>query len=497
MAFASNDEKNRAPRPVQVSDADFADFWTQVQERVPYAHHIDPAAARSWQEQVFNDAPEGVHPLAWYIRRMGNAHGPLVGGSEIGILMSAERHLPAPFGKTPGILFDEKMMRRYQASNAATRFGTKREAQIADAFVAQVTPKGWVRDTDGLATLANHARDGGFRDHMAYSPDDLFLLPDGRRFLIDYKTPYSGIIPQQEPFSYVAQLHQGKLVLEEQCDLQVDGMLLVYGEHPESLAKPAALVLHFYQVDFDEQLAREIPVVARNFAQALMANERPSVLDEASAEELKSLDILFVQMTAQIKTLQDQADQVKTRMSELLGGLSAADVTGAREETLSTLAASYKTEDPDRLVALLQDAAPEIFEDAKTMKAWKKPGALDTDKVVTYLKEQKVDMEPFMEADTWDSGKIMKDARVIAAGVLDNALGLGIASRSFSWRVSDKAILEAEKRQAEKTLQDMALDAPESEVEPDAQGFVELDEDEPETDGLEAVTHLDALMDIE
>ncbi|MBU2741474.1 hypothetical protein [Acidithiobacillus albertensis] len=383
MAFASNDEKSRAPRPVQVSDADFADFWTQVQERVPYAHHIDPAAARSWQEQVFNDAPEGVHPLAWYIRRMGNAHGPLVGGSEIGILMSAERHLPAPFGKTPGILFDEKMMRRYQASNAATRFGTKREAQIADAFVAQVTPKGWVRDTDGLATLAN------------------------------------------------------------------------------------------------------------------LANERPSVLDEASAEELKSLDILFVQMTAQIKTLQDQADQVKTRMSELLGGLSAADVTGAREETLSTLAASHKTEDPDRLVALLQDAAPEIFEDAKTMKAWKKPGALDTDKVVTYLKEQKVDMEPFMEADTWDSGKIMKDARVIAAGVLDNALGLGIASRSFSWRVSDKAILEAEKRQAEKTLQDMALDAPESEVEPDAQGFVELDEDEPETDGLEAVTHLDALMDIE
>lgn len=121
MAFATSDEKTRISRkPVKVSDADFDAFWDKVQDHVPYANHIDSEKARAWQEQVLNDSPDGVHPLEWYIRRMGNVHGPLVGGSEIGILMSAARHKPAPFGKTPGILFDEKMMRRYQASNAAT-----------------------------------------------------------------------------------------------------------------------------------------------------------------------------------------------------------------------------------------------------------------------------------------------------------------------------------------------------------------------------------------
>ncbi len=485
MGFATNDGKARTPRePVKVSDAEFEAFWDTVQSRVPYARHIDPEKARAWQEQVLNDSPEGVHPLEWYVRRMGNAHGPLVGGSEIGILMSAARHLPAPFGKTPGILFDEKMMLRYQASNAATRFGSKRESQVADAFMAQVAPKGWTRDVNGLAALTNHAKEGGFRDHLAYSPDDLFLLPDKRRFLVDYKTPYSGVIPQKEPFSYVAQLHQGKLVLEEQCGLQVDGMLLVYGEHPESLAKPKSLDLHFYQVDFDAQLASEIPVVAKAFAQALMANERPSVLDEVSAEALKALDMDYVLLTAQIKVLQDRADLTKSRMSEIMEGLSAADITGAREETLSTLAASYKAEDPERLVALLQDAVPEIFDDAKTMKAWRKKGGLDVDKVVAYLEEQKVNMQPFMGPDTWDGGKIAKDARVIASGALDDALAQGIVSRSVSWRVSDKAILKATIAQEEKArLDDAVLDAwVEAEnsgvpSNPDEQGFVVLDEE--------------------
>ncbi|MHB1881929.1 MAG: hypothetical protein ACYCPA_07055 [Acidithiobacillus sp.] len=463
MVFATRDEKAlqaaaRVSRaPVQVSDADFEAFWENVQNRVPYAGHIDPEKARAWQERVLNDAPADGHPLEWYIRRMGNAHGPLVGGSEIGILMSAARHLPAPFGKTPGILFDEKMMLRYQTSNAATRFGSQRESQVADVFMAQVAPKGWTRDADGLAALASHAKEGGFRDHLAYSPDDLFLLPDNRRFLIDYKTPYSGVIPQKEP---------------------------LYGEHPESLAKPESLKLHFYQVDFDAQLAREIPVVAKAFARALMANERPSVLDEASAEKLKALDLDYVRLTGQIKALQEQADMTKSRMSEITEGLSAADITGAREETLSTLAASYKTEDPERLVALLQDAVPEIFDDAKTMKAWRKKGGLDIDKVVVYLEEQKVDLQPFMGPDTWDGGKIAKDARVIASGALDDALAQGIVSRSVSWRVSDKAILKAAVLQAEKAQQednvlDAWVEAENSGVSsgPDEQGFVVLDEE--------------------
>jgi outer membrane lipoprotein-sorting protein len=485
MAFSVSDEKNRASRaPVHVSDEDFKAFWDTVQNRVPYARHIDPKNARAWQERVLNDSSAGAHPLEWYIRRMGNAHGPLVGGSEIGILMSAARHLPAPFGKTPGILFDEKMMVSYQGSNVATRFGSEHEKEVADAFMEKVASRGWKRDEKALEVVMKYAKEGDFRNHLAYTPDDIFLLPNNQRFLIDYKIPYSGVIPQKEPFSYIAQLHQGKIVLEDQCGLQVDGMLLVYAEHPESLAKPESLNLHFFQVDFNENLAREIPVVAREFAQALMNNERPSVLDHESASRLKSLDMDYVWITDQIKALQEQADSIKSNMSEIMESLPAADITAVREETLSTPAVSYKVEDNDRLVALLQDATPELFGDAKATESWRKKGGVNVDKLLAYLEEQKVDLQPFMEPDTWDVGKIVKDDRVLASGALDAALSQGIVSRSISWRVSEKARLEAARlREEEARLSDAWVeewveaensDAP---ILQNEDGFVVLDED--------------------
>ena len=440
MAFAEKPKKGKGARAekVEISDADFQAFWDAVQERVPYAGHVDTAGARGWLTQVVNDAPFGAHPVEWYVRRLGNGNGPLVGGSEIGILLSAERHLPAPFGKTPGILFDEKMLRRYQPSNIATRFGSERESQVADAFLEQVVPRGWARDTEGLSVLEAYAKSGGFKT-LAYSPDDLFLLPDKRRFLIDYKTPYSGFVPEKEPFSYVAQLHQGKLVLEDQCGLPVDGMLLVYGEHPESMGKPESLKLHYFQVDFDPQLAADIPVAAQRFAQALMENARPCVLDPEAVEKLRSLDVEYVLLTAELKDLQERADGIKAGMSKIMESLSVTDITGAREETLSTLAASFKTEKPDALISMIQDVIPEVLEDAKTLAAWQKKGTLDLTKVQAYLEEQKVDLQPLMAPDTWDTGKIVKDSRVVASGVLDDAMAQGVVSRVISWRVPSGA----------------------------------------------------------
>ena len=450
MAFAEKPKKGKGARPekVEISDDDFQTFWDAVQDRVPYAEHIDATNARNWLTQVVNDAPFGAHPVEWYVRRLGNGNGPLVGGSEIGILLSAERRLPAPFGKTPGILFDEKMLQRYQPSNIATRFGSKRESQVASAFLEQVVPRGWTRDTEGLAVLEDYAKSGGFKT-LAYSPDDLFLLPDKRRFLIDYKTPYSGFVPEKEPFSYVAQLHQGKIVLEEQCGLQ--------GEHHESIAKPESLKLHYFQVDFDPQLAADIPVAAQRFAQALMENARPCVLDTEAVEKLRSLDMEYVLLTAELKALQERADGIKAGMSKIMESLSVTDITGAREETLSTLAASFKAEKPDALISMIQDVIPEVLEDAKTLAAWQKKGTLDLAKVQAYLEEQKVDLQPLTGPDTWDTGKIVKDSRVIASGVLDDAMAQGVVSRVISWRVPGGAEEKAKSLQLKNSKDDSTV----------------------------------------
>ncbi len=440
--------KGEPRQPEEVSDGAFRAFWDALQERVPYAQHIAEADARKWLAQVSSEAERGGQPVEWHIRRLGNRHGPLVGGSEIGVLLSAARKLPAPFGKTPGMLFDEKMLRRIVPSNIAMRFGAQREAQVAQKFSEQVGDRGWVRDTEGLSLLERHAQSGGFQT-LAYSPDDLFRLPDGRRFLIDYKTPYSGTIPDKEPFSYVAQLHQGKIVLEEQCGLSVDGMLLVYGEHPDSLAHPQSLALHYFQVDFDPELAAEIPVVAQDFAQALMENRRPSVLEESVAERLKQLDLEYVLLMSQIGELQSRADAIKANMSEILASLPVADTTGAREETLSKPTIGFKSDHPDALMSLIQDVVPEVLEDEKTLSAWRKSGGLDLAKVQAYLEEQKVDLQPLSAPDTWDIGKIAKDPRIVASGVLDEALSRGVISRSVGWRVS---------RDAEEAAQRLALD---------------------------------------
>jgi len=116
----------------------------------------------------------------------------------------------------------------------------------------------------------------------------------------------------------------------------------------------------------------------------------------------------------------------------------------------------YKIEDPDRLMSLLQEAAPEILEDTKTLESWRKRGAVDIDKVTAYLKEQQVDLEPFLGPYTWDSGKIAKDERVISSGALENAMDQGIVSRSIVWRVSEKAVQKAAALETERVIQDAA-----------------------------------------
>lgn len=334
----------------------FDDFFDRLKERLHPDHfkQIDAHDAIQWWYSLDGDP---VHDESWHMNRLGNRNGPTIGGSEIGALVADELGDAPPFDLTPSLLFERKLlMRPLEASNEAMAFGNLYE-DVARAMFEKEHPY-LVRDDAAIAALREA---NGTLTALAYSPDDIFLLANGRRALIDYKSPYTGLIPVESEISlgYASQLHQGRKVLND-LDFKVDHMMLVYFSHPKSLARPKKPAIKTFQIAFDEVIEEAIKKRSAIFAQQVFKRDHPGYiwLPAEKRVELATLDKELMTARKQMDALEKRRREIESSMSDITIGLTKLQVSELPLSMTPVVRASIS--DQVRAAAYLKEAGVDI-----------------------------------------------------------------------------------------------------------------------------------------
>ncbi len=235
-------------------------------------------------------------------------------------------------------------MMRYplKGGNVAMEFGHTHEEDARKRYEDRVMAQGYVRDEAGMATLREYLAKG--EGSMAYSPDDLFVKRNAtgeveKRLLVDYKSPYSGKIPDAPPFSYVAQLHQGVEVFGR-AGVPIDELALCYLDHPDNLLKPKEARLLVYGIDIDMDLIDVIKRECDAFIEKVRNGVRPMpVVAGMNSEDLQDrLYLLFekqkklVEISQQQKLLDSEIKKIRQEMAGLVEPLLQPGETLSSED---------------------------------------------------------------------------------------------------------------------------------------------------------------------
>lgn len=360
-------EKNSDPL------SDFSAFWKEVR-KLPFASEIPKKVAQEWHASALKSSKT----VTWHLRRIGDAQGALVGGSEIGVLVCdhlKERH---PFGETPVDLFEAKLLRTPLIETPAMRFGTRYERTCLDALEAQHPD--WTVDVEALDAFSQARKEGTFGSKMggmAYSPDNIYRTSEGRRILVDAKVPFSRKVPDSPPLNYVSQLHQGALVAEHLA-MPVDEMVLAYYQMPVTAGESAQLIT-FEGMTLDPFLAELIPRLVSRFREQVATGRPPLALDDAALQALQSLDRQLLDLRVQRALLDRDEQRLVALLSESIQSLtpSQINVLPLLNKTRSTYALDEASHD-----AMIQAALDSGVELDRYEKAASGPFPLDEAKVI-------------------------------------------------------------------------------------------------------------------
>ena len=334
----------------------FEEFMDKLRERL-HPHHfsqIMPANAMKWWVSLDSDTE---HDEIWHMNRLGNKNGPTIGGSEIGALVADEFNEPAPFALTPSVLFDRKTLALpLQPTNPAMSFGNHYEPVARYLFEQEYTV---ARDHAALDRLSSVSRLGEV-ETLAYSPDDIFILPDGSRALIDYKSPFTGVVPEPTsiPLGYASQLHQGKLALED-LGFKIDHLILVYLSHPKSLCRPKEAGITVFNVGHDQSITDTIIRRSAIFAESVMDGENPGHvwLSVEKREELAAMDAELTQLRRDLETMEARRRVIEQSMSKVVVDLSKAQLAEIQLEMTPVTRLSVTSGEDVSLYLENQDAS--------------------------------------------------------------------------------------------------------------------------------------------
>lgn len=370
----AHSQKAKAADPL----ADFKTFWAEAKALLPYADKIKLADAKAWHAAALASSKT----VGWHLRRLGDAQGALVGGSEIGALVCNHFREPHPFNETPVSLYAKKLMQDKLAENPAMRFGTRFEATCLAALESQ--RPGWVLDQEAMQAFSN-ARQGGVfgRDlnGMAYSPDAIYRTPEGRRILVDAKVQLSRHVPNDPPLSYVSQLHQGALVAQG-LNVPVDSMMLAYYLVPVRQGETPALVL-FDDIALDPVLTDLIPQLVEDFRDHVARGHIPRPLPDEAMSALLQVESQLIDLRAEQYGLEQRAQVLEQLINEKVSSLTSMQISklGLLEKVRTTY-----TVDAERTEDLL-DAAVMLDVDLQEYTTPAPRPAFDESKVSAALRE--------------------------------------------------------------------------------------------------------------
>lgn len=291
-------------------------------DRLPQRPVIQDHHASRWLERTITmsigrvelDRGEGnatvgdVHAHAlWHVRRAS-----AIGGSEIGTIVKHFRGDRGNFTSAKNLALEKLLIMSPQRSTPEMARGNRAEPWLQRMYLAE---HGVRSDPEALALLK------GYRWHrlpqLVGTPDDIVVLPDGRRKVVDYKCPSADVNAEYEKngvsFDYVCQVHHYG-VLAQSAGARFDEMEV-------AVFDPRYFVIHQYKVERDPALIQEIMKSAKAFWDEFVMNGL--IPDDIAPDALEIKEGEMYDLGVQAVVLKVMGDELETRRKELLSRISA------------------------------------------------------------------------------------------------------------------------------------------------------------------------------
>lgn len=304
---------------------DFSDVehrLTRLIDLLPQRSVIDDRHVSRWLsrtiamsiERVELDRGEGnatvrdVHKHAlWHVRRASG-----IGGSEIGTIVKHFRGDRGNFTSAKNLAMEKLLIMAPQRSTPEMARGNRAEPWLQRMYHEQHG----VHSDQRMLDLMK-----GYRwsrlPQLVGTPDDIVILPDGRRRLIDYKCPSAEVIAEYEKngvsFDYVCQVHHYGILAQAAAGK--------FDEMEVAVFDPRYFVIHSYTVERDISLIQEIMRAGQVFWDRFVMHGLCP--DDLAPDALEIQDGEMYDLGVQAVILKVLADELELRRKELLGQISA------------------------------------------------------------------------------------------------------------------------------------------------------------------------------
>jgi predicted phage-related endonuclease len=310
-----------------------------------------------------------VHTHAlWHVRRAS-----AIGGSEIGTIVKHFRGDRGNFTSAKNLALEKLLIMSPQRSTPEMARGNRAEPWLQRMYHEQ---HGVHSDADMIGLMK------GYRwsrlPQLVGTPDDIVVLPDGRRRLVDYKCPSADVNEEYEKngvsFDYVCQVHHYG-VLSQSSGGRFDEMEV-------AVFDPRYFVIHQYKVERDTDLIQEIMRSGKVFWDEYVMNGL--IPDDLAPDALEIQEGEMYDLGVQAVMLKVMGDELEVRRKELLSRISAMGsewhelATGKLDMGFASFTRSRKWDE----AALVELAGAVGIDPATHLKDSGKP---DTDKAVALI----------------------------------------------------------------------------------------------------------------
>jgi len=308
-----------------------------------------------------------AHTL-WHVRRAS-----AIGGSEIGTIVKHFRGDRGNFTSAKNLALEKLLIMSPQKSTPEMARGNRAEPWLQRMYHEE---HGVSSDPAMLGLMKGHR--WSRLPQMVGTPDDIVILPDGRRRLVDYKCPSADVNADYErngvSFDYVCQVHHYG-VLAQSAGGRFDEMEV-------AVFDPRYFTIHQYAVERDTDLIQEMMKSARAFWDEFVMNGL--IPDDIAPDALEIREVEMYELGMQAAILKVMADEVEVRKSELLSRISAMGsewhdlATGKLDLGFASFTRSRKWDE-----AVLTELAQSVGVDPQSHI--KETGKPDTEKAVALL----------------------------------------------------------------------------------------------------------------
>jgi predicted phage-related endonuclease len=249
-----------------------------------------------------------VHKHAlWHVRRAS-----AIGGSEMGTIVKHFRGDRGNFTSAKNLAMEKLLIMAPQRSTPEMARGNRAEPWLQRMYHEQHG----VRSDEAMLDLMK-----GYRwsrlPQLVGTPDDIVILPDGRRRLVDYKCPSADVNAEYEKkgvsFDYVCQVHHYG-ILSQSSGGRFDEMEV-------AVFDPRYFVIHQYAVERDPALIQEIMKAGQVFWDEFVMHGL--IPDDLAPDALEIQEGEMYDLGVQAVMLKVMGDELETRRKELLERISA------------------------------------------------------------------------------------------------------------------------------------------------------------------------------